>query len=320
MSDKILITGATSFIGANLARRLVKDGNRVVILTRGASNRWRLEDVLSDLEDIVMPIEDAEGLKRAVKQSKPEVIFHLATAGLYGGRHLPEEELFRTNVQGTVNLIKACEPIDYKCFINTGSSSEYGPKDAPMKESDVCQPINAYGVSKCAATMYARCYAVLHKRNILNMRIFTPFGPYNDRFRLIAYVIDSVLKGKPLELASPDPVRDYIYIDDVVDLLIEASQAEIRPQGEVFNVGTGEQTSVAQVVETVMAVSGKEVEVRWGSCQPRDFDTAMWRADMTKTFKNFKWRPRVSFKEGIARNIAWAEGVAALPPINRRNI
>lgn len=307
MSKKVLITGATGFIGANLARRLVQTGNQVVILTRSTSNRWRLEGLLPEIEDIIMPIDDAEGLKSVLARVKPEVIYHMATAGLYAGQHLPDEQLFRTNLQGTINLIKACEGIDYKCFVNTGSSSEYGPNAAPMKESDICLPINSYGISKCAATMFAHSYALLHKRNIINLRLFSPFGPYNDEFRLIAYVISNLLRGRELKLSSPDPVRDYIYIDDVVDLLVEAAHSIPKPCGEIFNVGTGKQTSVSQVIETIISAAGKRVEVVWGSCQPRDFDAVNWRADMSKTFSSFKWRPKFSLAQGISKNIAWVK-------------
>lgn len=306
-SKKVLITGATGFIGANLARRLVQAGSRVVILTRSTSNRWRLEGLLPEIEDIIMPIEDAEGLKSVLTRVEPEIIYHLATAGLYAGKHLPDEQLFKTNLQGTINLLKACEKIEYKCFVNTGSSSEYGTKATPMKESDVCFPNNSYGLSKCAATMYAHSYALSHKRNVLNLRFFSPFGPYNDGFRLITYVINSVLKGYDLELSCPDNVRDYIYIDDVIDLLIEMGHSGLMMPGEIFNVGTGEQTSVAQVVETIISEAGKKVGVKWGACEPRDFDTSAWRADMTKTFGTFKWRPKFSFKHGVFNNIEWSK-------------
>ena len=303
--QKVLVTGATGFVGANLVRRLYKEGYEVHVFTRVSSNKWRLTDVLSKLNDHTVDLLEEKKLKELIKEIKPEIIFHLAAAGIYGGVHLPEKNLIETNFLGTVNLLDACNDIDYKCFINTGSSSEYGPKKHPMKETDVCEPIDMYGITKCAAILYGHFVAETKDKPIIGFRLFSPYGPYNDMTRLITYAIINALQNNELNLASPEAVRDYIYIEDILDLYMKIIEKTYELKGEVFNVGSGSQTTIQYVVTKIMKLTQSKSSVNWGSVNGRIWDTEKWEADIKKTSKFFNWKPTYDIDKGLKKTISW---------------
>ncbi|VVB93004.1 GDP-L-fucose synthase [uncultured archaeon] len=310
-SYKILVIGATGFIGANLVRRLI-EGNEVHIITRMSSDKWRLTNILSDLKDHTVDLLNEEKLKDLVKQIKPEVIFHLATSGMYGGVHASEKEVIETNFLGTVNLINACKDIDYKCFVNTGSSSEYGPKKYPMKETDLCEPVNIYGISKCSATLYGNLIARTKGKPIITFRLFSPFGPYDDKSRLMTYAITNALQNKTLMLANPNSVRDYIYIEDVLDLYEQSIEFASEFKGEIFNVGNGSQKATSYIVNKIIEITKSESDIKWDSFPGREHDTDKWEADIEKVRKYFNWQPKYHIDEGIADTIMWFENNLAL--------
>ena len=122
--ETVLLTGATGFTGANLAIRLVNEGYDVHAITRKTSDKWRLSTVLNQIVDHVVDLRENDKLKETINKINPDIVFHLATAGVYGGKHLPDRDVIDVNFIGTFNLINACKEVDYRSFINTGSSAE----------------------------------------------------------------------------------------------------------------------------------------------------------------------------------------------------
>lgn len=304
---KILVTGATGFVGSNLVRRLISNGHDIHILTRNLSNKWRLIDCFSDLHNHTVDLLKQEELKGLMNKIEPDAIFHLATSGMYGGVSRPDAEVIETNLLGTVNLINACNDIDYKCFVNTGSSSEYGPKKEPMKETDICEPINFYGISKCAATLYGQSIAQTNDKPIIGLRLFSPFGPFDDKSRLITYAITNALQNKPLLLGNPTAVRDYIYIEDVLDVYLQSIEIASGLKGEVFNVGSGSQTTVTYIVNKIIEITDSKSEIKGNSFSRRAHDTEKWEANIEKISRSFNWRPKYHIDDGIRQTISWFE-------------
>ena len=212
----ILVTGATGFVGACLTRRLLEMGHEVHIVARWTANRWRIADIAPHLVQHDVDLRDAYAVEQAVASIRPDKIFHLAT---YGGFSFQKDvvAIYAANFLGTVNLVRACEKVGFDCFMHTGSSSEYGIKTGPMKESDLLEPLGDYAVSKAAATLFCRSEALQKGLPIVTLRIFSPYGPWDDPQRLIPYGIDALLNGTAPALSSSASVRDYIYIDDVMD-------------------------------------------------------------------------------------------------------
>ncbi len=307
MSKKILITGATGFTGSNLARKLssLDKGEEIHILTRVGSNFWRISDILEKIHNHSVDLLEEEKLKKILWDIQPDYIFHLANTGVYGGISVSDEELVKVNLMGLINLVSALENVSYKGFINVGSSSEYGSKDKPMEETDLCEPMNVYGITKLAATRYASFIAKSQDKPIITFRLFSPFGPYDDHRRLITKTILDVSDNKELSLANPNAVRDYIFIDDVIELFLRAKDKVGDFKGEIFNVGSGKEYKISEVVDLIIKIINPGYKIKWGVAPARPWEPKNWEADMSKTFSAFKWRPHYSLEEGLKKTIGW---------------
>jgi len=239
-------------------------------------------------------------LKNVAEAICPDYIFHLAAATMHGGISCSRSEVIETNFLGTVNMIDACNDVAYRCFVNTGDSFEYGPKQEPMKESDTCHPDTIDGIAKLSASLYGQYVAQKKNRPIVTLRLFSVFGPRDDPRRLIPKVLQGALTGAPLMLSRPEIARDYVYVDDLVDLYLALIQnPPNRIAGEIFNAASGRQTTIGEVVDLVFRVTNSKTEVRWNTFAPAVHDTARWQADMTKTFGVVSWRPRFTFERAL---------------------
>lgn len=306
---RAFLTGATGFVGSHVAHRLVQDGVEVHVLVRDVSSLGRLYDIYDKITLHEGDVTDIESLKRAASLALPEHIYHFANAGVYGGVSASPQRLQEVNTIGLMNLLEAFREIPYSACINVGSSSEYGPKNTPMQEDDVCNPVNAYGISKLAATQTALLEAVLFGKPISTFRLFSPFGPHDDASRLVSKALNHFSGGEPpMRFPHKDAMRDYIYIDDVTDLLVLAANTLKAHQGEVFNVGTGVETPVHDVLSLIARTMGSEASL---PSYPEEANTLpfgespRWVADMEKTFTAFPWRPKHSVEQGIQKTIAW---------------
>lgn len=301
---KVLVSGATGFVGANLVHRLVKENFEVHIIIRKDSNKWRIRD-LKDLEEHRIDLLDFEILKKTIKKIKPEIIFHLAAASIFGGIESDEDQLIKANLFGAINLIRAARSVNYQCFINTGSGAEYGPGNEIRKETDLCQPVSIYGIAKLAATLYAGLEAKRYNKPILTFRLFSPYGPYDNQKRLISNNIIKALQNQNLELANPDAVRDYIYIDDVIDLYLKTIDRANDLKGEVFNVGSGSQSTSREVIDKIIKITDSRNGVLWNKISSSPWDAKVWQADISKTKSAFDWQPKHNINEGLKKTIAW---------------
>ena len=306
----VLITGGAGFIGANLVRKLItQKENSIHIVTEKNSSLWRLGDILSSLAVHEIDLTDFEQIRTLVHAIKPSIIFHLAA---YGGMCTQSEQkqIFDVNFYGTVNLLNACKDVGFECFINTGSSSEYGMQDEPMKETLALEPVSDYAVAKAAATQFCLKEARFNKLPIYTIRPFSVYGDYEMPKRLIPTIIVQALQGQPIQLSSPHFVRDYIYISDMVNLylmLAEQKPNKTSDKPYIFNGGTGVQSSIQDVVTTVQKLVSKKLDVVWGASEPRPWEPKAWRADITHANTLLGWQPVFTLEDGLKVSLAWFE-------------
>ena len=301
---KILITGSTGFIGANLARSFIDDGERVSIIVRDKRLNWRLKNIPSGLKiyesDILNP-----KLPEVIKKISPDFVFHLAAYGV-----MAEESdtlrMFEANIRGTINLVSSLRELNIKKLINIGSAVEYGVKNKKIKEKDLLEPINDYGVTKAGSTLYCQKEGVRNNIPVVTFRLFTPYGYYEDKSRLIPSVILNALGNNPIPVSVPSSVRDFVFIEDVIDVLKRAMKKEIN-SGEIINVGFGKQQSVGNIVKLVTKLTKTRSTVRWGAVKPQNrfVEPKRLEADITKAEKILDWKPKYTIEEGIKKTIDW---------------
>ncbi len=298
-----LVTGAAGFVGANVCRRLVDNDCAVHAIVAPGSDTWRLRELEGQLHLRRIDVCDGEGISRAVRDIRPSVIYHLATYGAYPFQSNPER-IILTNVLGLWNLLNACNEVGYELFVNTGSSSEYGEKRHAMRETDLLEPNSFYAVAKASQTLLSQQVAESPDLPIVTLRLFSVYGPYEERTRLIPTLIMSALEGRPIDMVSPETCRDFIHTEDVVDAYLLIDELKRHPK-ETFNIGTGVQTSMREIVATTAARHGREIDARWGAMEARPWDTSTWVADISKARRMLGWQPKVSLAEGIDRCLEW---------------
>ncbi len=191
---RVIITGATGFVGANLARRLLREGHEVHLLVRPKHAVWRIEEIRQDVRLHELQLHDVAAVTRVVSEIRPEWIFHLAAHGAYS-QQIDLEQMVLTNINCTINLVNACLKTGFEAFVNTGSSSEYGFKDHAPAESDPLEPNSHYAVTKAAATMFCRYTAQSRGVHLPTLRLYSVFGPYEDPRTVVADTHSAGIEG-----------------------------------------------------------------------------------------------------------------------------
>lgn len=298
-----LITGATGFVGSCLLRELIARGERVHTILRREAKLWRIKDILSKTNVHINDLSNIDKLSKLVSKIKPDVIYHLATYGAYPSQS-DADLCIKTNISGTWNLLNATANIEYELFVNTGSSSEYGFKTAPMKENDFLEPASYYAVTKSSQTLLCSYFAKKNKKPIVTFRLFSVYGPYEEGSRFIPTLLKSLYFHKKMGLVSPTIARDWIYVGDVVDAYLLINKLS-KYGGEVFNIGTGVQKTIKEVVESAVGATGKKTTFKWKGMKSRIWDTDYWVADISKTAKLLKWRPKVDLGRGLLLTWRW---------------
>lgn len=306
----VLVTGASGFVGANLCRHLLAEDTAVHALLNPETRTWRIDDILSDIKTYEVDLCDAERVRRVVHEIRPSIIYHLAAHGAYPFQS-DCAQILRVNVFGLWNLLSACKDFGFRLFVNTGSSSEYGRKEFAMRESDPLDPDSFYAVAKATQSFLCRHTALLDGLPVLTVRLFSVYGPYEEPTRLIPSLMAAVHHGQPVKMVSPTTCRDFIHVDDVTDFYCRlVPKPELS--GEIVNLGTGTQSSMRSVVETLERVAGVALDARWDTMPGRQWDSTTWVADISKLRRLTGFVPTISLTEGLAKTYRWYCENAAL--------
>ena len=303
--SNVLITGASGFIGANLVRNLINTKDQVHILIRKQSNLWRLNDIISGCNVHFVDISKIDEVRTIISEVKPEIVYHCATFGVYPNQK-DASKMNQINVNGTSNLLTSLhENSELERLVNLGSVFEYGSTSNSIKETDPTEPFDSYSDTKVSQTKLVEYYSHQKQLPAVTLRIFTPYGIFEEPSRLISDVMVATVKKKSLKIFSRKAKRDFVYIDDVVGALIKASS---KPgiEGEIFNIGSGNATSIEELVDLVCEVTNTNLEVSWYNESQREYDKTGTNgfADIQKA-KKIDWKPEVSIKDGLSKTYDW---------------
>lgn len=301
---RVLLTGGTGFIGANLVRGLLSRGVSLHLLCRPTSSTWRLADVRDHLTIHRADLLDADAVYAVVQAVQPQVIFHLAMASGHPSSAAERSVSLAVAALGTAHLLEAARNAGTSRFVHAGSSLEYASRDHPLRESDALQPKTFRGLAKATASMVATWYALYGGVHAVILRFFSVYGPWESPHRFIPTVLRAALTDEEIRLTAPGFRHDFVFVEDVVAACLLAAEGDLAP-GEACNVGSGQQWSNEEVVALVERLVGKSLRVRVGAYPAQPPDTRHWQADIAKARALLGWAPAHRLEEGLRKTLAW---------------
>ncbi len=303
---RVLVTGASGFIGSHLTRRLVREGAEVHALTSSVSSVYpaRLLDLRESITLHEASLDDRGAIQLLADQVRPAVVFHLGAYTHVGKSWQRVDECIQVNIQGTVNLLMALAPHGFTRFINTGTSEIYGDVDAPFAEDGPVHPISPYSVSKHAAEEFTRLFGAARSLPIVRVRPFNAYGPMQSPDRVIPEIITRGLQGRPLHMTQGVQTREFNFVEDLADGFVHIATAP-GVDGELFNLGCGLEMSMRDIAMLTLSLMGNPITPQFGALEERPIEIPRMYADTNKTADRLGWRPRTSLEDGLVQTINW---------------
>jgi UDP-glucose 4-epimerase len=304
---RVLVTGGAGFVGAHAVRRLLELGAEVTVLDNLETSRR--EHVAPEAVFVEGSVEDIALVERLVGET--QIILHLAARNIIVSTRNPRDD-FSTNVGGTLNVLIAARHSGIERVVYSSSASIYGnSRYLPVNEDDAPNLLSPYAVSKFAGESYCRAFYESYDVPTSVVRYSNVYGPgqsaSNPYCGVIGKFFEAARQGRPLSIHGDGlQTRDFTYVDDAVEATLLAA-VRARAVGEAFNVGTGFETSVNTLAETVRDVSGSSMAI--DHIDRRDIDNIRRRVvNIEKIRQSLQWVPRVTLREGLLRTWNWLLG------------
>jgi polyisoprenyl-phosphate glycosyltransferase len=311
----ILILGASGFVGANLMRTLMEVRSDV-FGTASRDPAWRLAQI-GQPHVITVDLLARGNLTTVLDRVQPGTVFDCVAYGAYSFE-LDTERMYQTNVVFKQELVEQLLRRGTHCYIHAGSSSEYGADSAGPDEAMPPTPNSHYAVTKNAAASLV--YFSGHHRGLrcANLRLYSVYGPLEDRSRLIPTLVASAAGGLLPPFVDPDTSRDFVYVDDVTRAFLCAA-VELRPDhyGNSFNIGTGRKTTIRELAYLAKAQFDVDVDPAFSTMSGRAWDVKDWYANPARANEVLDWRAEVTLGEGLARTARWYAGLDDVPMYER---
>jgi CDP-glucose 4,6-dehydratase len=310
---RALVTGGHGFVASHLARALLERGDAVTVLDLAPPplSGLTLQGIAPEIELVEADLRDAQRVGATVAAGEFDVVFHLAAQTLVGPAMSDPAATFEANVLGTWTLLEACRATDVPALVVASSDKAYGPsEELPYREDMRLRPASPYEASKAAADAIALSYRPAYGLPVAVTRFANTYGGDDLNFsRLVPEAIAAVLDGRKPQIRSDgSPERDFLYVDDAVAayLAIEHAVGAGGPAaGEAFNAGGERPHSVAEVLETITAVSGTGIEPEFhGTGNPAgEIDRQF--VDSAKLRGLTGWGPEIDLGDGLGRTLEW---------------
>jgi len=323
---KILVTGATGFIGSHLVEELVNKGAQVRILVRYRSDGkiGNLEkmpkEILGKLEIYRGDLKNFDAVKKAAKDV--DIIFHLGAIISIPFSYADPREIVDVNVIGTLNILRAGQEHNSKKIVITSTSEVYGTAIyTPIDEKHPLQAQSPYSASKISADKLAESFFRTYNLPITIVRPFNTYGPRQSMRAVIPTIIYQALTKEKIDIGSLDPKRDFTFVKDIVKGFIKSAESEDNI-GEVINIGSGKAISVKELVEKIGKILGKNLitETNEKKVRPENSEVGLLLCNNLKAKRLINWEPETSFEKGLFEIIKYIKENLREYELERGNI
>jgi UDP-glucose 4-epimerase len=303
---KVLVTGGAGFVGSNLVERVARSGGKVTVLDDLFTGS--LDNIDDDVkyEFVEGSVTDQELVSKLVKGT--DYVAHMAARNIIVSTKNPRSD-YETNIGGTLNVLMAAREHGITQIVYTSSASVYGnPRYIPIGEDDRTITFSPYSVSKLAGENYCRAFYESYGLPVSSVRYSNVFGPKQDPKNpycgVISKFIESIDHGQAPQIhGDGQQTRDFTYVDDAVDATLVAMTSP-KAEGLVFNLGTGVETSIIDLIEALAEVFGKKITPT--HIDRRDIDNIRRRVLNIELIRTrLRWQPQVTLREGLKRTVDW---------------
>jgi UDP-glucose 4-epimerase len=302
--ERVLVSGATGFIGRPLCEALLALGAEVHGAARGA------ESGVTGVVPWSIDLRDAPQVDAVCSQVRPGYVFHLAAQVTARQERELIRPMLEHNLLGSVNLLTAVRQQRCRRMVFVGSGEE------PAGEMRMAVPSSPYTAAKTAASLYARLFHHVYQLPVAIVRPFLTYGPRQEATKLIPYTIQKLLRGESPQLSSANRLCDFIHVSDIVrGMLWAAVQTGI--EGETFDLGTGEVVSIRAAVEMVARIIGAAAPVQFSPSPDRAHEPPLI-ANLESSRRLLGWEPRWTLEAGLRATIDWYVRQEQAPQVTRR--
>lgn len=298
---KILLTGATGFVGSHLLRHLLREGHQVTILKRSTSDIWRIKNIIHTISSV--DIDNQKNLSEVITQHHIDAVIHTAT--LYIKRETDPEELCamnEANITFPTLLLDAAVKNGVKYVINTGTCFEYAMSDKPVSEESKAEAYNYYAATKIAFENILFYYAKMHPIHATTLKLFYPYGK-KDNKKIIPLILQSYAHDQKLTISKGEQNLDFTYVGDIVKAYSRALSylsSESYSGYTTFNIGAGKATQIKDLVTHIEQISDKQGLVSCSNPYP-PHDIMHLEADASKAQNVLGWHATTSIEEGLKK-------------------
>ncbi|MCI0491018.1 MAG: NAD-dependent epimerase/dehydratase family protein [Blastocatellia bacterium] len=305
--ERVVVTGGAGFVGSNIVRRLLKEGASVLVLDdfyTGARDNLPVSD--PKLEMVQGSVTDFDRVRESMRGAS--VVIHEAARNIIVSTRNPRED-YEVNIGGTLNVLLAARELGTRRVVYSSSASVYGnPRYLPINEDDATNMLSPYSVSKFAGENYCKAFYESYDLSTSVVRYSNVFGPAqrpdNPYCGVVSKFFEAAMSGtSPRIHGDGEQTRDFTYVDDVVEATLLAAFAA-KADGQVYNVGTGRETTINQLARLIIEITGAEVEPAY--VDRRDIDNIRRRVvNIEKIRRELRWVPSVTVEEGLRRTYRW---------------
>lgn len=300
---KVLVIGASGFLGSHLAKPLLKDGVEVVLASRDKNNLKKQFSNLNDIALCELNVEDKSSIVECIEEQNPKVVINCSAYGVDFSEQNPIKA-YSVNLNGVVNILEACGENTVERYVHLGSCFEYGEKGHNVAEDEPLEPTSLYAATKSGASFLVPYLAKNFSLESVILRPYGMWGPFEPVHRLVPQIIDAYKTNNPLKLTGCKQLRDYSYVKDMADMISRITLHDDFAKYDCVNLASGESIVLKDFVLSVASQLGCEELMKFGEIQYRENELWTVTADITRQSDLLGVLKRTDMKAGLKETLS----------------